>query len=662
MGVRPPLTEEIADALKKYIKYKITPENGATRLEEIQAETLKMAYLHLKNQIVEGYPKNVLSYEDMRRLLTLLSKLPPKDFASTSHIPLSEVVFKDIKNESEDAKAQETPERHGVVYGEAIVSHVRVLAYYGKALEAQYLVQDYWESYLKDLKRSAWIPVFQGLLREGKEQEVEELLQNLQQRGIPFDAMLQQEIVSYYTRYKSELGKAKRWFELPISDGGRPSRFTFENVLRLCMRKHDLVWGDTILKAMLESHPNDKSTWDYALQWAAAKGRGVDEIERMMEVNVRRNQDRPHLHPNIRTINGLAMLANENDNPYTAERYIALGKKWGMESDALTYAIQLDYRVKVKDLAGAIVTYSALRGQDFSDVDMALCINRLIVAFCKERRESYDTVMSLVDDLIESKGEFLPTTVAALSNLHLQRGELHDLQDLLNTHTFSFGSPDRELVRRALLDHILDLKTPEIRAWEIYNILHAVFHETPVSIRVDIMNSFFARYRPDMGTHVFGHMRQAQIKEQRPTVSTYAACLAGIARLGDVESLHTVHNLSKLDNEIGLDTQLRNALMLGYAGCGDPRRALDFWDDIVHSREGPTYSSIQIALMACEKASSGEREAQKIWNRLKDDDIEVTREIYAAYVGALAGRGLFERCVDLCKGAEVEGLHVDALL
>ena len=662
MGVRPPSVGEIADALKRYIRYKITPENRATRLEEIQAELLKTAYIHLKNQAGERHLEHGLPGEDIRRLLNLLSTMPPKDFTSGSHIPLSEAVFEDIKAKNEEAKAQDVPEPQGIAFGEVILSHVKVLAYYGKALEARGLVYDYWKPYLKNLKRSAWIPLVQGLLREGKEQEVEALLQDLQKRGILVDAMLHQEIMSYYTRQKPDIERAKRWYELPIAEGGRPSLFTFQNVLQLCMRRRDFIWGDTILKTMLESHPDVKSTWDYALQWAAAKGRGVDEIERMMEVNVRRNHDRPHLHPSIRTINDLAMLANENDNPYAAERYIELGKKWGMEPDAFTYVVQLDYRIKVKDLAGAMVTYSSLRGQDFSDVDMPSFINRLIVAFCKERRENFDTIMSLVDDLIQVKGEFLPSTVAALSDLHLQRGEMHDLQDLLNTHTFSFGLPNRELVRQTLLDHILDSKTTEIRAWEIYNILHTVFYETPVSVRIEIMNSFFARYRPDMATRVFGHMRQAQIKEQRPAVSTYTACLTGIARLGDSESLQTVHNMSKLDNEIVLDTQLRNALMLAYAGCDDPRRALEFWNDIVHSREGPTYSSIQIALMACEKAPFGDIEAQKIWNRLKDDDIEVTREIYAAYVGALAGRGLFDRCVDLCKGAEAEGLEVDALL
>ena len=119
----------------------------------------------------------------------------------------------------------------------------------------------------------------------------------------------------------------------------------------------------------------------------------------------------------------------------------------------------------------------------------------------------------------------------------------------------------------------------------------------------------------------------------------------------------------KLDTEIEPNTQLYNALMLAYTGCGMPLTAQGFWEEIVHSREGPSYASIQLALMACEKSPFGERAARDIWGRLKKFEIEVTREIYAAYVGSLAGHNLFGECVKLINDAEKEaGCKPDALL
>ena len=660
MGVRPPPTREIAEGFGRYIQYKRT---GA-RLEEIQAQVLKTAFLYLKKQSQEGNWKPGVSRSDLASAFYALSNRTPETFVSHSHIPLSEVLFEEFKSQYEVSVTEKTLDPRDTRFEQVIGQHISVLARYGMALKARDVANEYWETHLKakGWNPSPWQFVVRGLLREGRGLEVETLVEDLRQRSVPEYSELYEKIILYYMEPEIDLEKAKSWYQRLVIGGWQPSRLMLQDVLRSCMREREFKWGDIILKTLLENHSDDKSTWDVAFSWAAAKGRGVDEIERMMKFNIRKNEGKTNLHPTIETINMLASQANENDDPYTAERYIALGQKWGLEPDALTYLIQLNYRIKVKDLAGAMVAYSSLRGQDSSEVDHVSCMNRLIVAFCEQRSQNYDTIMSLVDDLTECKGEFSPATVAALSSLHLQRGEMDDLHDLLNTHTFSLGLPDRELVRQVLSNHILDLKILELPAWATYKILHAVFHETSVPVRADLMNSFFARNRSDMATHVFSHMRQAQVKEQRPTIDTYAACLAGIAKLRDAESLQTVHNMSKLDTEIELDTRMRNALMLGYTGCGDPRRALAFWNDIVQSREGPTYSSIQIAFMACERALDGEREAQKIWNRLKGGEIEVTREIYAAFLGALAGQGQFDRCVGLCAGAGAEGLEVDALL
>jgi ubiquitin-like modifier-activating enzyme ATG7 len=161
------------------------------------------------------------------------------------------------------------------------------------------------------------------------------------------------------------------------------------------------------------------------------------------------------------------------------------------------------------------------------------------------------------------------------------------------------------------------------------------------------MHEFFNRRRTDMGIHVFGHMRQSQVKERRPTADIYVECFSGIAKSPDLKSLEIVHNMLKLDSQVEPNTRLYNALMLAYTACGEPHGALEFWDEIIHSREGPTYNSIQIALSACAVAPFGDRDARKIWERLQQFDIAVTKEIHEAYINALAGNGLMAEAKDL---------------
>jgi len=176
------------------------------------------------------------------------------------------------------------------------------------------------------------------------------------------------------------------------------------------------------------------------------------------------------------------------------------------------------------------------------------------------------------------------------------------------------------------------------------------------------MHEFFARKRSDMATHVFGHMRQSPFPHRRPTTGTYTQCLEGIAKSADNNSLEIVHNMLKLDSEVEPDTRLHNALMMAYSACGQSDRSLGFWDDIVYSREGPTYDSICIALRACQLTPFGERHARDIWGRLQRFEIEVTKEIYEAYVAVLARQGLVTESTELLGKMEDEvGCKPDAI-
>jgi len=52
----------------------------------------------------------------------------------------------------------------------------------------------------------------------------------------------------------------------------------------------------------LETNPS-KVIWDVVLQWAAgAMGKGVEDVERMMEIMTRRNPNDDSVRPDVETI------------------------------------------------------------------------------------------------------------------------------------------------------------------------------------------------------------------------------------------------------------------------------------------------------------------------------------------------------------------------
>lgn len=658
MKTRPPPPDELAKAFNDFFQAKL---NTARPIEDLQARHAMVTFQHLRdiNYAVEGFG---LAEEDLRvalgvlgeSLALLIRTSSLNKETSRSHSQLAQLLFEELarrRDINRDRQASRVPR------SQDLIPFIRVLSHTGDSFVARAIVEHYWQTDLTQSGITPWSMVLRGFAREENSQELEKTIEIMQMHKLPFDFRVHQSINLYYTRI-GDMEMTKKWYKHPIANSKKPTTYTNACVLRLCVRKNEFEWGHPIFKSMLDQNPDTLREWNVIFLWAAAQGKGVDEIERMMTVMVRRNEDKEKvLHPDIETINGLVELANSRNDPYTAERYVALGQKWGLQPNSETYILQLDYRIKVGDLDGARAVYSRLQAEEVQDNKDIPFVNKLITAMCGEKSQSFEAIMGVVEDLSERKVRFEPETVAALTRFHLQRGEMHDLVDLLHTHAFHYGLEQRASIRDVILQFCLDRSNSTSMAWDAYSILRQIFTETNIEIRTRLMMEFFDRKRSDMACHVFGHMRQQPAGPGRPTAETYVRCFEGFAKCNDLESLENVHNMLKLDAEVELNTKLYNALMIAYVGCKESHRSLDFWTDIVHSQEGPTYNSIRIALRACEDVAWGEQEARDIWARLKRFEIEITREIYTAYIGALAGQALFTECTKLIDEAEKETGH-----
>lgn len=653
---RPPPRPTLMQAFTSFVLDK--QENDHLAVEDSQIGLLLTTFRYLQDTREESGALG-LSVGELVNTMSLLTGPAVRRATETANtLAFARLLFEEV-NRGEDMV--------GEFRRQGLNALIEILASKKKPEDARDLLKEHWQEDPSSIDQKQWTNVLLGFAKVDNQEQMIRTIETMEHYNVPFDSLTHQYIVEFYISNRNVV-MAKTWYNYGVANGLKPTQRTIRRVLGLCIYNNELEWGEPLLRTLVDSESSNisdsKAYWKLVLQWAAAKGKSVEELDRLLNVMVQKTQEQGlPVQPDIGMINSLISFAASKNDPYTAERYLTMGRNWELEPDSKTLLLQLEYRVGSGDLDGAKAAYDELKGRELETGAALKFINRLIVALCNQKPTRYGIIMELVNDLSEHKARLSPDTVSALGLLHLQRGEYHDLIDLLHSHAYHFEASKRISICNDLLRYCFDPFTLTARVWDAYNIIRKTFREMDLQTRTKMMLVFFERGRSDMATHCFGHIRHLDMPGIKPTIETYVLVFEGIAKAEDPESLALVHNMLKLDATIEPDTRLYNALMLAYLECDDARQSLLFWDDVIHSREGPTYSSIQIALRACEKAPFGERQARDLWSRLKRFDIRVTKEIYAAYVGALAGQSLFDECVELIDSAEKEaGLTPDVLM
>jgi len=524
-----------------------------------------------------------------------------------------------------------------------------------------------------------WKSIMHSFMLQNNDEELQTTIQMMKSCGYSDDDSDVCMVMAVLYSHKNDVAACKTWYdrfrnaergnELSVkstqsrkgSDVPVMTPDLYENLLRMCLRKGELSWGQSLVNDIVTSSPK-RELWNLVFYWAAGTGKGADEIERMMDVMERSQKDSgqntARHSVNVNTINKLVELAISRDDPYMAERFVQLGQKRGIAPNAWTLIHQMQYRLSVGDVDGALVAYQHLQSHDISGHKDVPTVNRLICALCSTGRHDFDTIMNVVADLSDRQAEFTAETVSTLAILHLARGELADVIDLLNTHVSQMSTAGRTTIRHSLLDYGRRPETSISQAWDTYTISRKVFDEMNRDERTRIMQDFFDRERSDMAVNIFSDMRKHTRADTVSNMDTYVTCLVGIAQVKDAESLEAVHNQLKLDYSIEPCTRLLNALMIAYTACEDSPRALNFWTDITSSREGPSISSIHLALRACETAPFGDARAKQIWDRLSRTGLEFDQPLWASYMAGLIGNGNVKGTLSELQEALADGLMV----
>jgi len=582
---------------------------------------------------------------------------------STTHQEIVELLYRALsQNKSQHGKPLEFPD---------LRTYVGAKCATGGTAKARDEVIRYTTTHPNDSSYdsiSIWGVIIQGFLREMNERELLRTLKDIDEYAARGSRQVVYDTMTRFYAFQGDIDKAFEWYNkakgqdvVDMRDFQRLQRI----LLRLAISTSNMKLGQLLIRDVTAGTPT-KYQWDMILEWAAATGKGADEIDRMIGVMERANQSLPEKKwriPDTQTLNKLVKVAVDRNDPYLAERLIAVGKARNIQPDVQTLIYQMQYRLAVKDVDGALNVYKHLQSHDLSENGDIAVVNELIQTMCASGRQDFDSIMNVAADLSDRQARFDPETVSALSVLHLSRDEVHDVIDLLNTHVYGFDIAGRESVRDTLIEYCLRPSTTTAQAWDTYIIVKQIFDDTAREQRVKIMNEFFRRQRPDMAVHVFNHMRAHTRQDTFPTAETYVACLSGIGKAKDEESLEVVYNQLKLDFNVEPTTLLYNALMKAYTNCESPRTALGFWDDIATSREGPNINSIHLAMRACEDAPWGDEKARKIWAKLNRTGIELDQDLWASYAAALVGNGNIDSAINALEEAHVEqGLDMDTLV
>ncbi|KAI9167780.1 Complex I intermediate-associated protein 84 [Paramyrothecium foliicola] len=629
-NVRPPPRKELRDAWNKLMQWKLKNKMPMNSTQALQCRRL-LEYLTAPSDSHQD--TKLPSTVDLSMARKVLLDVEPQE-RSKNHLDLAKALYAVWESGRFEGKARDLELQWDYL--------VRSLSLYGGSKEALELLYSKWNDaeFERYVKGGLVEAVAEGLARENCETELVQLVEYAETHGVPFDAGLQTVMTCFFARL-DRIPETQKWFMKPIEQPSS-SVEAYQAIAYFAARNGLEEWAMPIFLELGQSQPR-KKYWDVLLQAMLVLGKSIDDLGVIMSHMVDRNG---MVSPTIQTFNGLLRTAVEMREPALAADLLSLDTTNKVSPNAETQTILLRLHLNAGLLDEARGIFQQLqsvapgRGSELKQLgEYRQVINSYLVTLCQQSPPDFDFILRILESVEQGHIVLEPETAAALCLRFLENEQHFDVMDILSAHSFMYSEAQREVVQNAFVTFCLNPKTSTSRAWGAYQLLQQFFQDTSFDLRVQLMEAFFERKRTDMASHIFGHMRAHRNKSYHPKEETYVKCFEGFQRGSDLKSLEMVHNMLKMDLTIRPTTRLYTALMIAYTACGKPWRALDCWDEITRSQEGPSYASLEAVFWALEGKANGDAQARDIWEKLERMDVEVSPAVYNAYVGAIAGNG-----------------------
>ncbi|KEY72030.1 hypothetical protein S7711_00049 [Stachybotrys chartarum IBT 7711] len=631
-NLRPLPRKDLLDAWRKLMQSKLQSKRP---LNSTQAAQCRHLLQHLTDT-PESQDVKSLTSADLAMARKVLLQIEPRE-RTQKHIELAKALFAVWSSGKFTGKTRSVSLQWSYL--------IQTMCRYGGSQEALGMLKSKWNDpeYSPYLIQEARLvaAVAAGLAREGHEKELVDLIAYAETNGVPYDSELQ-EIVTCFFAERDRVEDAQHWLGRPIPQAHGSAKL-YRTIASLAVRNGLEDWATPLFLELGQSQPK-KRYWDVLLQSMLLMGKSVADVEKIMSHMLYRDVV---VSPDVRTFNGLLRVAVEAKDSALASEIVLLMADKKVDTDGETSLILLALHVEAGNLTAAEQAYQQLQQTEpWADearpellTEYQQLLGEYLAALCQQPQPDFRLISRILEYVDEGQITLGPKIVSTLCLRFLENDQHFEVMDILSIHCFMYGEAERETVQSAFMTFCLDPNTSTSRAWGAYQLLHQFFQDTSFEWRVKLMEGFFSRKRSDMATHVFGHMRGHRNKGFHPRPETYIACLEGLGKYPDSSALESVHNLLKMDTSIQMNTKLHTALMLAYASCGKPLIALDFWDAVTRSKEGPSYATLEAVFWTLQNKSSGDVQAREIWERIEKMDLEVPPAVYNAYIGVIAASG-----------------------
>lgn len=653
--LRPPTRKDLMAAWRKLIQFKL--RNGIP-LNSTQALQCRRLLEYLTEPRPDDQNASKLSTADLAQARKVLLEIEPIE-RSREHLSFARALNVALGSGEVIGKPKEPEQLWSYM--------VRAMSRFGNAEQAAAELYEKWrdpayEAYITGNER-VLEDVARGLAYEGREKDLLDIV-NYAEEHSPGVGPELQEIITVFFAQRGRVRETKDWFADPPREGHRRPG-TYREIALFAMRNKLENWATPFLLELGQSQPR-KSYWDVLLQAMLFVGMRLEEVQSMMSHMVSHNGP---VSPDTATINSMLRAAAEMVDPRLADEILAIALGKSIRPDAETYLILLSMHMAAGSVAEAKAAFEKLQyaGTMASDntalwTEYGQMMNRYLLFLCHQRPPDFTLILQLLETVEEERLHLAPETVGSLCLRFLENDQSFEVMDILSVHVFLYSEAQRDVVQDVFVRFCQDPNTSTSRAWGAYQLLQQFFQDLSFERRVQLLDAFFDRKRPDMATYVFSHMRQHRNRSFQPDLATYVKCFEGFAENPDRDGTEKVHNMLKMDTRVHTNTRLNTALMLAYAACERPLKALDFWNEIKLSPEGPSYSSLEAVFWTLERKSGGAKMAREIWDKIEAMDVEVSPTMFTAYVGAIAASGNEKEVRSLVlKMASYTGSEPDAM-
>ncbi|KAK2798224.1 hypothetical protein FQN50_008922 [Emmonsiellopsis sp. PD_5] len=648
---RPPPPHVLATAFASFIQYRL---ENPTVLTPVQGKFLRKTFHHLSRHRTRGTEWD-LSISQLEDILAVLSQSEWETNARGNVNSLARSVFEKIRSKLEKNSSTSVPNV------DTLYSYIVLLSATGSSAEALNAVERFWHSVLAEKGILPWVAVVRGLLKEtgkGSTKKQAAVITAVQKKMQQLGIKLGREDYEAMVLAVADDGHweaTKILYENCLHMGLYPTTTSTVAAAHLAIRHGSPRWaGLNILRMRQLRKKPTPEVLDVLLLLAAAEGDGVGSVVKELK-RIRSESAKILSHLRISAFNSIMEYMHDNHRFDSVEEYFALAESLGLQPDEHTYMLRVSSRVQTGDVAGAISLFEEIDPNHLTEQRNIALRNKIVAQLCSGKHvdlDDDDMVLAFIDRLLEIDGRLDAGAAKSLCQMLLSRHDVEGVSEFLKPIVSSYGVEEQWQIRGAFLRYINDFSVPVENAWEAYKLFNETFPKTPVPIRTNIMSNFFKRQRSDLGVLVFGHMRQRTDRNYRPTARTYAICLHELAGAADADGVFLVHNMLKLDLEVELTTDILNSLMLAYSECGSPEQAMQFFKDILASKQGPNDDTLELFFRVCEKYHNGVAEATRMVEKLKALGIDINSRVYNGYICALGSHGELERAVDAVAAME----------